>query len=410
MNDIEKKDYERLLKRESNFFKPLSFLVFLLSGLFFILITYSFYLKLDVIAEAYGSVVPSSKVKSVQHLEGGIIKKILIEPGALVKEGQELLILEPTESLANVSELDQRLINLKVDIIRLEAEANNIKPTYTKDIISKYPVLVSNSQKLYVDRLASYNASLKEYKTLMDNDYITLALLNEQIDISKSLLEEKLTNRLTHLNILKERSQLVTKIGNTRSSIKKLQDSSKAQSRSMFQEKVAEYDELTERMVMYRDNLKRTTLRAPVDGIIKQRYIDTIGGVVKPGETLLDIVPINDKLIIQARLSVDQIGYIKKGQKAIVRLIGNASSLYDSIDGIVITISPDVIAPSKSTEEPYYEVKIETDKDYFYNKSEKYYMFPGTQVMAGIKIGTRTIADYIIEPMFGKISNAMSEK
>ena len=168
------------------------------------------------------------------------------------------------------------------------------------------------------------------------------------------------------------------------------------------------YEELIERKSSLQDSLNRTSVKSPENGIIKQRFVDTIGGVVKAGDPLFDIVPINDKLIVQARLSVDQIGYIKKDQKVNVKLTGKNNRLYEAISGRVIGISPDAIYTEK--ENPYYEIRIETAQDYFDGGEEKYYMYPGTQVSAMIEIGSRTIADYIFEPLFVNLNTALSEK
>ena len=152
-------------------------------------------------------------------------------------------------------------------------------------------------------------------KQILKNETDSLSLLEEQIEISKSLLEEQLTNRLTHLNLLKEKNQIIAKIENANSKIKNIKESYFTDVRTLLLEEISEYEELKERKLSLKDSLNRTTVKSTENGIIKQRFVDTVGGVVKAGEPLFDIVPINDKLIVQAKLSVDQIGYIKKNQK-----------------------------------------------------------------------------------------------
>ena len=109
-------------------------------------------------------------------------------------------------------------------------------------------------------------------------------------------------------------------------------------------------------------------------------------------------MPVNDKLIVSSKLPVDEIGYVKKGQSVTVKLVGKNNSLYESIEGIVITISPDAIYSDNNLEEPYFEIRIETDKNYFQGKSENFYMYPGTQVLALINIGKRTISTIYWNP------------
>ena len=180
--------------------------------------------------------------------------------------------------------------------------------------------------------------------------------------------------------------------------------------RTTLLEEISEYEELVERKSSLQDSLNRTNVKSPENGIIKQRFVDTIGGVIQAGEPLFDIVPINDKLIVQAKLSVDQIGYIQKGQKVNVKLAGKNNRLYEAIVGNVVGISPDAIYSEKEYKEPYYEIRIETEQHYFEGGQEKYYMYPGTQVLAMIEIGSRTIANYILEPIFINFNSALSEK
>ncbi|MBF97094.1 MAG: Type I secretion system membrane fusion protein PrsE [Alphaproteobacteria bacterium MarineAlpha9_Bin4] len=403
-------ELEKIYKRENS---SLLIIFFIISSISILFIAVGYYFntaKLDIIAETEGIVIPSSKVKTIQHLEGGIVKKIYLNSGDIVNKGDILLELEPIKTLSNFSELEKRLINLSINISRLRAESELKKPVYEENIIKDYPILVEESKKLYDVRTKRYRASIFEQKQILKNETDSLNLLEEQIEISKSLLEEQLTNRLSHLNLLKEKNQIIAKIENADSKIKNIKESYFADVRTLLLEEISEYEELKERKLSLQDSLNRTIVKSPENGIIKQRFVDTIGGVVKAGEPLFDIVPINDKLIIQARLSVDQIGYVKKSQKVNVKLAGKNNASYNTINGIVISISPDAIYSDAENNDSYYEVKIETELHYFERGLEKYYMYPGTQVLAMIEIGSRTIADYIFEPIIVNFDRALSEK
>ena len=236
-----------------------------------------------------------------------------------------------------------------------------------------------------------------------------MILLEEQILISKSLLEEQLTNRLSHLNLLKEKNNIVLNIEKAKSKIKNIKEIFNTETRTLLMEKKAEFDELKERELRLKDNLNRTLIKAPEKGIIKQRFIDTVGGVIQDGQDLFEIVPVDDKLIIRSKLSVDQIGYVNKEQEVIVKLEGKNNSIYKPLLGKVISISPDAIY-SEDTQSSFYEIQIETNKNYFQNEKEKFFMYPGTQVISLIKIGRRTIANYLFEPIFLKLNFALTEK
>merc|ERR1712023_370574 len=135
---------------------------------------------------------------------------------------------------------------------------------------------------------------LKSKKKILKNEKNSLKLLEEQVKISKSLLEEQLTNRLKHLDLLKETYETDV--------------------RTQLLKEISEHEELLERKNKFKDSLNRTLVKAPEEGIIKQRFVDTVGGVIKPGTPLFEVVPVNDKLIISSKLPVDEIGYVKKDQ------------------------------------------------------------------------------------------------
>ena len=224
------------------------------------------------------------------------------------------------------------------------------------------------------------------------------------------MLEEQLTNRLKHLDLLKERNAVLSKIESSVSSIKKIKETYETDVRTQLLKEISEYEELLERKNKFKDSLNRTLVKAPEEGIIKQRFVDTVGGVIKPGTPLFEVVPVNDKLIISSKLPVDEIGYVKKDQSVTVKLVGKNNSMYESIEGKVTTISPDAIYSDNNTEEPYFEIRIETNKNYFQGKTEIFYMYPGTQVLALINIGKRTISNYLLEPIFANFTSAMTER
>ena len=410
LNKNESKELNKIVKKENRFFFLMSFFIFFIVALISSFFYYITTTNLNIVAETEGMVIPSSKVKTIQHLEGGIIKKIYVNAGDIVKKNETLLELEPVKSLSDFSELEKRLITLSINITRLRAESDFKQIVFDKKLEKQNAKLVEDSKKLFAVRQNKYFNSLKEQKNILKNEKQTLALLEEQIQISKSLLEEQLTNRLTHLDLLKEKSAIISKKEKAISKIKSLKENYLTETRTLLLEEITEYDELMERKKRLQDNLNRTLIKAPEEGIIKQRFIDTVGGVIKEGDPLFDIVPIKDKLIILSRLSVDQIGYIEKNQEVMVKLSGKNNTIYKPIDGKVINISPDAIYNDDINQEPYFEIKIETLNNFFENDRDKYFMYPGTQVIALIRIGSRTIANYLLEPIFSKMILALSEK
>lgn len=395
------------------------------------------FFQLDIVSQAEGEVIPSSRVKPVQHLEGGIIRKINVREGDNVTKGQELVVLEATASDSNVEELEVRVTSLRVNIARLEAEDKELDaPEYPRDIYEKFPSLIERSLKLFQTRRARLESDLlserekikqreqdiKQITSRQRNSLNSLKLLREQIKISAGLLEDGLTSRYKHLGFLKEESKLKSaieedsaKLGKARSAlaqakadIGEIKNSHLASVREELQEDRREFDELSQRQRKFADNLNRTIIRSPVDGVIKTFYVVSIGEVVRPGVTIMDIVPAGDKLVIEARLPISDIGYVKDGQKAVVKLASGDAARFGNIDGKVVNISPDADSTDRGV--TYYRVRIETDNDFFEHDGNYYKLFPGIRVIAGIHIGTRSVMEYILEPFMGSLSYAMRER
>ena len=222
------------------------------------------------------------------------MKNINANVGDIVKKGEVLLELEPVKTLADYSELEKRLVTLAINIKRLRAESEKIKLIYSEDLKEKYPLLIDDAMQLYKVRKNKINATLEEQKAILRNEKEALKLLEEQVLISKSLLEEQLTNRLSHLDLLKEKNSVIAKIENSKTLINKITESNNTEVRTLLLKEISEYEELLERKNKFKDNLSRTLVTAPEEGIIKQRFVDTIGGVVKPGSSVYEVVPVNE--------------------------------------------------------------------------------------------------------------------
>lgn len=411
--------------------------LFLCVGMCLAFLSWACFFQLDIVSQAEGEIIPSSRVKPVQHLEGGIIMKINAREGESVIKGQELLVLEATASDSTVEELEVRVTSLRVNIARLEAEDKGLEaPDYPKDIYDKFPSLIERSLKLFQTRKVRVESDLiseqekikqreqdiKQIISRQRNSRNSLKFLREQIKISAGLLEDGLTSRYKHLGFLKEESKLKSAIeedsakqskarsalAQAKADIKEIRNSYLASVREELQEDRREFDELSQRQRKFADNLSRTIIRSPVDGVVKTLYVVSVGEVVRPGMTIMDIVPAGDKLVIEARLPISDIGYVKDGQKAVVKLASSDSSRFGNIDGKVVNISPD----ADSTKEglTFYRVRIVTDKDFFEHDGNYYKLIPGIRVIAGIHIGTRSVMEYILEPFMGSMSYAMRER
>ena len=169
-----------------------------------------------------------------------------------------------------------------------------------------------------------------------------------------------------------------------------------------------EFDELSQRIRKFEDSLKRTVVRAPVDGVVKEVLVSTVGGVLQPGDTVAELVPVGDRLIVEAELPIQDIGYVQVGQHAIIKLNSPDLVRFGKLDGTVVRISPDKLV--RDDGQPYYRVRIDTERNYFERDNLRYELFPGTQVVASIQTGKRTVVEYLLDPFIGSISEAMRER
>ena len=394
---------------------------------------WAYFGTLDIVSMATGEVVPSSQVKTVQHLEGGIVHKILVKEGTTVKQGQALVELEPTTSVADVGELEVRLRSLRLDIVRLEAEkAGDKPPVFSEKMRRAHPELVSQAlDRFKVHRKRLEDDLKRQLETIVQrkqdireirNQKKTLVLLSERVDISTSLLKDNLTNRYNHLTLLKDKGDVEARIEEdgvglirARAALKEalaarelIYSNFSEKNGTELNEARTSLAELGQRMEKFRDSLKRTIVRSPVEGVIKTLNVVTVGGVLKPGDPIAEVVPAGDRLIIEAKLPPQDIGYVQVGQKVVIKLASADAARLGGLDGKVITVSPDTLVMDDGT--AFYKVRINTEADHFEHGSIKYNLFPGMQVVANIETGHRTIFEYLISPLVSQASSALQER
>ena len=411
--------------------------IFLCAGLVVAFLAWAHLGKIDIVSSAMGEVVPSSQVKSIQNLEGGIVREFLVREGDRVKGGQPLVILESTASGADVQELEARIASHEVDIARLEAElADAPVPKFSDDLILSHLDLVRQAHEMFKTRrsrakneLAGYQElanqrrqEIREISARLANERERLELLQEQISISEELLKSDLTNRMLHLNLLKEASELKGRIGEDSAALKRAKaafneakvnietfsDTVQEQVRKDLELKSRALEELSNRLEKFADSLQRRVLRSPVDGVVKTLYVYTVGGVVQPGATVVDVVPGADRLVIEAKLSTQDIGYVHPGQAVTVRLAASGAARFGNLDGEVVQVSPDTIETNEGI--PYYKVRIAIPRDYFEAKGERYRLVPGVQVMCSILTGQRSVLQYLTDPFLGSFQQAFRER
>ncbi|CAK0767884.1 Membrane fusion protein (MFP) family protein [Azospirillaceae bacterium] len=324
--------------------------------------------ELDVVSNAVGEVSPASRVKAIQHLEGGIVAEILVEEGATVSRDQPLIRLDPVRARAEMRELSQRLIGLRLDLARLTAEVKgDASPDFSSEVELIAPDTVaaaralfeSHKKRLDQDRrvqeavVEQRRAEVVEVRQRLQANRRSLDLIGSQVSISENLLGRDLTNRMAHLDHLRQQQTLRTQIEidqaaqprveaalvEARERLAAISDVAREQARRDLAQARQSYEELMQRENRYRNVEERTILRAPVDGIVKTLAVATEGGVIQPGQVVAEIVPIADRLVIEARLPLQDIGYVHPGQFVRVMLNTPDAAAFGHLDGEVTRVS-----------------------------------------------------------------------
>jgi adhesin transport system membrane fusion protein len=395
---------------------------------------------LDIVSEAVGEVIPQTKVKKIQHLEGGIVREILVHEGDTVKQDQPLIVLDAAAADATTEELDVRLVSLQIEALRLDAESKGLsKPLFPQALEEKHKELVDQARNLFNARqsrlhndLASLSEKVRqreqdiqETSARLDNLRRNLPHVIRQVQRSEELIRERLVKEDELIGRLKERNNTESAIRENSAALSRASAALAAAKeelnhvQSSFREEVEnelkkvqrELGELTQRMKKFRDSQNRTVLRATEAGVVKSIAVVSEGEVVMPGMTVAEIVPVGDKLMIEAHLPIQDIGYVRPGQLAVVKLASLDARRFGNIDGKVVNVSPDAVTERlPGGVNTYYKVLVETQTDHFSRKSNRYDLFPGMRVVVGIHIGKRSVLGYFLDPFVDAMSGSMHER
>lgn len=379
---------------------------------------------IEVLSLADGKIIPQGRIKYVQHLEGGIVEEILISEGEKVEINQPLVILSKEKASSEFEEINSRLKSIELSILRVNSEINSNNsieiPENQNNLFDEE--LVKSENELFQSRRKAINSEIKSKKASIDkanknlkNLKKRLKIVKEQEDISQKLLEVEATNRLKHLEILRERQEVEGSIDEQQSIIdlskndlEKVQNNYIEELNIELSQYRKEKEELNKRIQKYSDSLNRTVLKSPVSGTVKLVSVNSKGAIVAPGVTVVEIVPENEKLIIEAKLPLSEIGYVKKNLEAKIRLNTPEGSRFRSIKGKVVFVGADRI--SSKDEKGFYLVKVETSENSFARKNEEYRLLSGVPVMVGIITGKRSFMDYFLTPFITGASFALSER
>lgn len=381
--------------------------------------------ELDEVAIAPGEVKPRGKVRTIQHLEGGIVEEILVRDGDIVEQGQPLLQVQLAPNQVNREELLYRIDGLLLSAARHHAAAAGEELVFPEGPAERRPDIVQNERDLYEARRRQYEsqrnaleaklrqreaeyAELQSKRRALDGN---LAVQMKRFEMSARLLERELTPKLEHLQLEADITQLRGELDVVEKSIPRVQ-ASIDEARALLREEELglrseasgalgkdelEIGRLRELLSEATDQQIRATVRSPLAGVVKNMTANTIGGVIRPGDPIMEIVPLDETLVVLARLSPADRGYVEVGQKAQVKITGYDFFQFGSLDGRVVRIAADANR-LPSTGEPYFEVAIETEGSFVDKSGAILPVTAGMQASVDIHTGERSVLTYLLKP------------
>jgi adhesin transport system membrane fusion protein len=370
--------------------------IWLISGCLASLAFWSSVAVLDEVVRGPGKIVPSSRTQVIQSLEGGILSEVKAREGEIVPAGAVLARLDDTKFEGSYKELEGQVVALKAKLHRLEQELNFASDLSLPSKLQNYdPTVAQSEAQLFL-------ASRSEFESSTTSFASSLKLQRQEVDMLKDMSDENLVPRL---ELVKAEKQL-SKIEADESSYMANYVLSRSEEYSLA---LTELQQLQANLDTRKDQLERTSLHAPVRGIVNKLLITTIGGVVAPGDAILELTPLDDELRVEARISPKDIAFVSPGMRATVKLTAYDYTIYGSFPGEVIHISADTFEDEASRErQPYYKVLIAVEADALEKNGKKIEIRPGMLADAELNVGDKTVLQYLLKPLF-KTSEAFRE-
>lgn len=407
-------------------------------GLFMVcFIIWAKFSMIDEVTRGEGQVIPSNQIQRISHLEGGIIKDILIREGDIVQKDQILLRIDNTMADARVQENTEMYYRYLAAVARLKAQINQTPyvmpsiveekaPKIAEQEIARYTARtekLKNELSLASQEIEQKTQELSELTNKREQLTEQYRLSQEEVAISKPLVEKGLSPKVDFLRLQREEAEIKGQLGSINASVKKAESTIKeAQdkySQVSFAMRSEDYTELRDaenklasahgEVKTVEDRLTRTEIKSPVKGIIKQLLKATIGGIVKPGEDVIEIVPIEEFLLIEAQVKPSDVAFLRPGLPASVKLTAYDFSIYGGLKAELTEISPDTIEDPDKQHMKFFRVRLRTLGNKLSKSKKELAIIPGMTATVDIITGKKSILDYLLKPILKVKQNAFSE-
>lgn len=418
---------------------PLSrhLLLVFIAGFFLIFVLWANWASLDEVTRGEGKVIPSSEIQSLQTLEAGLVEEFMVREGDRVEKGQVLMRLSDIDASSDLGANNARYFGLLASITRLQAEAEG-KATvdFPEGVMQSAPSSVTeemntfranrqqlqNQINIFQQQLMQREQEVRELETRIGDTRGVISVQRQEMDMIRPLVDRGSAPKLELLQLersLREKQSELngyqsslprakSAVGEVRARIDELTTNAKAQAQTELSAKLIEMNEIKERLSALKERKTRTELRSPVNGTIKAIEAKTIGGVVRPGEDIIQIVPLDDQLLVEARIRPSDIAFLYPGQKAVVKITAYDFSIYGGLDAEVVDISADTIEDEEGNS--FYRVRLRTEENELKRKGEILPIIPGMVASVDVLTGEKTVMQYLLKPFIKTLDNAMNER
>ena len=402
-----------------------------------LILTWSNFTKLEEVTVTDGEVIPLGDFQTIQHLEGGIVKEIHVRDGQIVDKGAALILLDLATSGVNREELQVRLDGQILLKARLEAEAQGKRTiTFPEEAAKRRPEQLAAQRQNFEARrrqLASTIGTLgqavkqrrqdvKELDAQIRAVKKNLNLAKKRFAMSKNLLKDGLTPEMEHLQLEAEveslegeTQTLIPSLSRAKSAISEAEsrvNEERNRFRSGAREELVQAEQalgrINELLTSADEQGLRAMIKSPIDGVVQNMKYNTIGGVIRPGEPIMEIVPTGASMVIDAKLKPADRAFVTVDQRVMVKLSTYDYAIFGGLEGKVTMVAPDTVIDEKG--EPYFRIFVKTDKTYIGDDPDLYKITPGMQATVDIHTGEKSVMEYLIMPVLKLKSEAFRER
>nr|WP_218887975.1 MULTISPECIES: HlyD family type I secretion periplasmic adaptor subunit [Pseudomonas] len=406
-------------------------------GFFVFLMLWANFAVIDEVTKGDGKAIPSSKIQKIQNLEGGIVSELFVKEGQIVEAGAPLVRLDDTRFASNVGETEADRLSMLLRVERLSAEVDDRPLNFPEDVLKAVPGQAKSEESLYISRrqqlhdevgglqeqLIQRQQELREFTSKQAQYRQQLGLQRQEINMSEPLVAQGAVSPVEVLRLkraeVETRGQLdatTLAIPRAESAIKEVQrkiDETRGKFRSealtQLNEARTDLNKAQATGKALEDRVSRTLVTSPVRGIVNKMLVNTIGGVIQPGSDLLEIVPLDDTLLVEAKIRPQDIAFLHPGQEATVKFTAYDYTIYGGLKAKLEQIGADTIT-DEDKKTTYYVIKLRTERSHLGTDEKPLLIIPGMVASVDIITGKKTVLSYLLKPIIRARAEALHER